>query len=170
MWQAREQELVNRLAGQRTQTGAKQQRSLRLIKVTEEAEAGNPGQNKVRWVNLIHETLIHSKNTSGEGNPPPYWPTLWQYIEQHKEQAAQHEHLARCTVNSNPVQQCSVSIAANSYSSMGEEHNTRKPIKLKRRTGMSKSRETERALNGLLYQEPPRKTRSTLISSETLLG
>jgi formylglycine-generating enzyme required for sulfatase activity len=90
---ARGQELVNRLAGQRTQESVKGHGPLRLITVTEEAEAGNPAQNKVRWVNLIHETLIRSKNASGEGKPQPYWPTLWQYIEQHKEQAAQHEHL-----------------------------------------------------------------------------
>ena len=91
---ARGRDLVNRLAGQRGASGdAKGHGPLRLITVTEEPVAGNTAQDKARWVNLIHEMLIHSKNTSAEGKPQPYWPTLWQYIEQNKAQAARREHL-----------------------------------------------------------------------------
>ena len=55
---------------------------MRLITVAEDAS-----------VNLIHETLIRSKGNDKDGKPQPYWPTLWHYIELHKEQAKQREHL-----------------------------------------------------------------------------
>jgi formylglycine-generating enzyme required for sulfatase activity len=90
---ARGRELVDRLAGQRALGGGKGHGPLRLITVTEELAADNSGEGKARWVNLIHETLIRSKNLVGEGKPQPYWPTLWQYIETHKERAAQREQL-----------------------------------------------------------------------------
>ena len=84
--------LVDRLAGQRRPGGGTAEGPLRLITVTEEA-----GKNKVagdgRWVNLIHETLIRSKGVDAAGKPQPYWPTLWDYIEQHKERAAWRERL-----------------------------------------------------------------------------
>lgn len=78
----RGRELVGHLAGTRSRDGAKNRGPLRLITVTEDAS-----------VNLIHETLIRSKGNDKDGKPQPYWPTLWHYIDQHKEQAAQREHL-----------------------------------------------------------------------------
>jgi formylglycine-generating enzyme required for sulfatase activity len=82
-------DLINRLAGASAHGGAKPHGPLRLITVIEEAAT----QNKGWWVNLIHETLIHSKGTSSEGKPHPYWPTLWNYIDEHKQNAARYEHL-----------------------------------------------------------------------------
>ena len=69
--------VVNRLSGQRRPDGGSQAGPLRLITV---------GDNGA--VNLIHETLIRSKGPDAAGKSQPYWPTLWEYIEQHKEQAA----------------------------------------------------------------------------------
>jgi formylglycine-generating enzyme required for sulfatase activity len=74
--------VVNRLSGQRQPDGARQAGPLRLITV------GDGGA-----VNLIHETLIRSKGLDAAGKPQPYWPTLWDYIEQHKERAAWRERL-----------------------------------------------------------------------------
>jgi len=74
--------VVNRLSGQRQPDGGKQAGPLRLITV---------GDNGA--VNLIHETLIRSKGLDSAGKPQPYWPTLWAYIEQHKERAAWRERL-----------------------------------------------------------------------------
>jgi formylglycine-generating enzyme required for sulfatase activity len=74
--------VVNRLSGQRRPDGGRQAGPLRLITI---------GDNGA--VNLIHETLIRSKGLDAAGKPQPYWPTLWDYIEQHKEQAAWRERL-----------------------------------------------------------------------------
>jgi len=74
--------VVNRLSGQRRPGGGRQAGPLRLITV---------GDNGA--VNLIHETLIRSKGLDAAGKPQPYWPTLWDYIEQHKERAAWRERL-----------------------------------------------------------------------------
>ena len=75
--------LVSRLAGERTLDIGKAEGPLRLITISEES----------RWVNLIHETLIRSKGLDAEGKPQPYWQTLWDYIELHKERAAWRERL-----------------------------------------------------------------------------
>lgn len=74
-------DLVNRLAGQ--QVKGVTAGPARLITITDEG----------RWVNLIHETLIRSKGLDAGSKPQPYWPTLWNYIEQHKERAAWREKL-----------------------------------------------------------------------------
>jgi formylglycine-generating enzyme required for sulfatase activity len=74
--------VVSRLSGQRQPDGGRQVGPLRLITV---------GDNGA--VNLIHETLIRSKGLDAAGKPQPYWPTLWDYIEQHKERAAWRERL-----------------------------------------------------------------------------
>ena len=85
--------LVDHLAGQRRRGDGTAEGPLRLITVTEEAEKDKTLQGEGRWVNLIHETLIRSKGSDAAGKPQPYWPTLWSYIEQHKEQAARRERL-----------------------------------------------------------------------------
>ena len=74
--------MVNRLSGQRQPGGGGQVGPLRLITV------GDDGA-----VDPIHETLIRSKGVDAAGKPQPYWPTLWNYIEQQKERAAWHERL-----------------------------------------------------------------------------
>jgi formylglycine-generating enzyme required for sulfatase activity len=74
--------VVNRLSGQRRPDDSRQAGPLRLITV------GDNGD-----VNLIHETLIRSKGPDAAGKPQPYWPTLWAYLEQHKERAAWRERL-----------------------------------------------------------------------------
>lgn len=66
---------------------------MRLITVTEESAAESVGGPNASWVNLIHETLIRSKGQTDEGEPQPYWQTLWQYIEQNQERAARRERL-----------------------------------------------------------------------------
>ena len=85
--------LVNRLAGERPRDGGKAEGPLRLITVTEETWDGAAIRGDGRWVNLIHETLIRSKGADARGKPQPYWPTLWAYVEQHKEWAALREQL-----------------------------------------------------------------------------
>jgi formylglycine-generating enzyme required for sulfatase activity len=85
--------LIDRLAGTRARDDPKVTRPLRLITVTEEAEDLTTGQHRDGWVNLIHETLIRSNGTDPAGRPKPFWPTLWRYIEQHKDWAARREHL-----------------------------------------------------------------------------
>jgi formylglycine-generating enzyme required for sulfatase activity len=85
--------LVDRLAGQRRRDGGTAEGPLRLITVTGEAGKDKTTQGEGRWVNLIHETLIRSKGVDPAGKPKPYWPTLWAYVEQHKEQAARRERL-----------------------------------------------------------------------------
>ena len=83
--------VVNRLAGQRRPDGGTAEGPLRLITVTGGREKIRGGDG--RWVNLIHETLIRSKGLDAAGKPQPYWPTLWTYIEKHKERAAWRERL-----------------------------------------------------------------------------
>jgi hypothetical protein len=95
---ARGRALVYRLAGERARDGGQAQRPLRLITVTEETAAadgveGDSPQANGRWVNLIHETLIRSKGLDEKGKPQPYWPTLWNYIENNKVRAARRERL-----------------------------------------------------------------------------
>jgi hypothetical protein len=75
--------LVSRLAGDRVLDPGKTEGPVQLITITDEG----------RWVNLIHETLIRTKGLDAAGKPQPYWPTLWQYIEQHKERAVWRERL-----------------------------------------------------------------------------
>lgn len=74
--------VVHRLSGQRRPDSGPGEGPLRLITVGDEG-----------LVNLIHETLIRSKGLDDAGKPQPYWPTLWDYIEQHKERAAWRERL-----------------------------------------------------------------------------
>jgi hypothetical protein len=79
--------LVNRLAGERSLDVGKAKEPVRLITVTDEG----------CWVNLIHETLIRSKGLDAAGKAQPYWPRLWNYIEQHRERAAWHGRIAADT-------------------------------------------------------------------------
>ncbi len=65
---------------------------MRLITVTEEAGQDGSSQ-RTRWVNLIHETPIRSRGLDAAGKPQPYWPTLWNYIENNKQRAARRERL-----------------------------------------------------------------------------
>ena len=74
--------VVHCLSGKRRPDGSPGEGPLRLITVGEEGS-----------VNLIHETLIRSKGLDAAGKPQPYWPTLWNYVEQHKERAAWRERL-----------------------------------------------------------------------------
>ncbi len=85
--------LITRLAGERARDGGRTEGPLRLITVTEDGGDREPAAGHDRWVNLIHETLIRSKGLDAEGKPRPYWPTLWTYIEQHKDRAARRERL-----------------------------------------------------------------------------
>ncbi len=85
--------LIDRLAGTRAHDDPKAKRPLRLITITEDARNGTTPPKGEGWVNLIHETLIRSKGLDDKGQPQPYWPTLWQYIEQNKERAARRERL-----------------------------------------------------------------------------
>ncbi len=85
--------LIARLAGERARDGRQTEGPLRLITVTKEAAGANGTPGDGRWVNLIHETLIRSKGLDAEGKSQPYWPTLWSYIEKHKDRAARRERL-----------------------------------------------------------------------------
>jgi len=91
--------LVDRLAGSRTRQDPEGLRSLRLITVTEGADdpdgahRDGDGEHRDGSVNLIHETLIRSSGSDAAGRPRPFWPTLWHYIEQHKDRAARRERL-----------------------------------------------------------------------------
>jgi formylglycine-generating enzyme required for sulfatase activity len=87
------QALIDRLAGTRTVDGQKAMGPLRLITVTEDAGDGRTARISEGRVSLIHETLIRSKGVDTKGQPQPYWPTLWRYIEQHKDRAARRERL-----------------------------------------------------------------------------
>jgi formylglycine-generating enzyme required for sulfatase activity len=44
-------------------------------------------------VSLIHETLVRAKGLDDRGRPQGYWPTLWDYVEAHKDRAARRERL-----------------------------------------------------------------------------
>ena len=85
--------LVDHLAGTRARGDPEAVGPLRLITVADEAEDPTTGQHRKGWVNLIHETLIRSKGLDAKGQPQPYWPTLWRYIEQHQDRAARRERL-----------------------------------------------------------------------------
>jgi len=76
-------DLLNRLAGY--QVSGLKSGPVRLVTITDEG----------RWVDLIHETLIRIKGVDPEGKPQPYWPTLWTYIEKHKDRAWRREQLKR---------------------------------------------------------------------------
>jgi formylglycine-generating enzyme required for sulfatase activity len=77
--------LVYRLAGQQVRVGGKARGSLRLVTITGDAQGGTAAKDGSRWLSLIHETLIRSKGRAGELQP--YWPTLWDHIEQNKGRA-----------------------------------------------------------------------------------
>ncbi len=85
--------LISKLAGRRFLGGAAGY-PLRLITVTEEANDG-ASFREVRWVNLIHETLIRSRGLDATGNPQPYWPNLWTYIEQNKHRSPEEVEAER---------------------------------------------------------------------------
>ncbi len=84
--------LIDRLAGTRARDDPRINPPIRLVTVTEETE-GQTDRDRDGWVSLIHETLIRSKGADPAGKPIPFWPTLWDYIEQHKDRAARREHL-----------------------------------------------------------------------------
>ena len=87
--------LIDRLAGGRARPRApdnsRTTRRLRLITITGDANNGATAGKGEGWVNLIHDTLIRSKGLDSQGQPRPYWPTLWQYIEENGYRAALHE-------------------------------------------------------------------------------
>ena len=85
--------LVDRLAGARSADASATHGPLRLITVSSGADLGVATQHGNGWVDLIHETLIRSKGLDAGGNPHPYWPTLWNYIEKHKSWAIWRERL-----------------------------------------------------------------------------
>jgi hypothetical protein len=67
---------------------------VRLITVTEEAAAavrssasGSTSNGNDRWISLIHETLIRTRGLDDKGKSQPYWPTLWNYIEDNLDRA-----------------------------------------------------------------------------------
>ena len=74
--------VVHRLSGLRRPDDGPGEGPLRLITVADGS------------VSLIHETLIRSKDADAHGRTQPYWPTLWDYIEQHRARAAMRERLA----------------------------------------------------------------------------
>jgi len=91
-------DLVDLLSGRRDLDGGARTGPMRVITVTEEAAAANDAaghlnKGKVSWVSLIHETLIRSKGLDDKGEPQPYWPTLWSYIEANKDRAWRYEEL-----------------------------------------------------------------------------
>ncbi len=79
--------LVSRLAGVRDPGQGLTGGPVRLVTITSTEEG--------QWVSLIHETLIRAKDV--DGAPIPYWPTLWDHIEQHKEEAALRARIAEET-------------------------------------------------------------------------
>jgi hypothetical protein len=85
--------LIDHLAGARVPNDARPKGPLRLITVEKGVKDETATQNSEGSVNLIHETLIRSKGPDAKGQPQPYWPTLWRYIEQHKDRAARRERL-----------------------------------------------------------------------------
>ena len=85
--------LLGRLAGERLLDGAQPHGPLRLITVTKETNDGSKPGADGRQVNLIHETLIRTKSPDAQGRRQPFWPSLWTYIEQHKDRAACRERL-----------------------------------------------------------------------------
>ena len=86
--------LVDHLAGTRARDDPKAIGPLRLITVADEAEELTTGAHRKGWVNLIHETLMRSKGLDAKGQPQPYWPTFWRYIEQHQDWAARRQMVA----------------------------------------------------------------------------
>jgi formylglycine-generating enzyme required for sulfatase activity len=88
----RGQALIDRLTGQRLPDARASDGPLRLVTVSEEAGHDKYSQ-RTFWVNLIHETLVRSNGLDTEHKPQPYWQTLWDYIELHRERAAWRERL-----------------------------------------------------------------------------
>ncbi len=82
-------DVVGRLAGTRDVEHPQAEGPVRLITIQE----GDEG----RTVNLIHETLIRAKTIEASDELQPYWPTLWDYIERHKERIAWRERIAADT-------------------------------------------------------------------------
>jgi len=76
--------LVDHLAGKHCNEGGRTNGPLRLITIAEEHSADSGTRPSRSWVDLIHETLIRSRDAGAAGGPQPYWPTLWDYIESHK--------------------------------------------------------------------------------------
>jgi formylglycine-generating enzyme required for sulfatase activity len=86
--------VLNMLAGERSadQPGDTHAGSLRLITISSEGE----GQDKVVWVDLIHETLLRARRhgkVAGSA-PEPYWPTLHHYIEANRDRPLLRQQLA----------------------------------------------------------------------------
>lgn len=80
--------LIDRLAGRRVE-GVADPGPVRLVIISD----GEQG----RTVSLIHETLIRAREANGSGRPRPYWPTLWNHIERHREEAGWLERIAEAT-------------------------------------------------------------------------
>jgi hypothetical protein len=68
--------LVDSLAGRRDSDGRTRNGPVRLITLVDDR------------VNLIHETLVRTKGIDDKGQPLPYWRTLWDYVDKHKDRAA----------------------------------------------------------------------------------
>lgn len=84
------EQIVGRLSGERGKhEGSGSRRTgagpLRLITVT--TEAGQP------QVDLIHETLVRSRNSGADGKPRPYWPTLYEYVEANRDRDLRRQQL-----------------------------------------------------------------------------
>lgn len=94
--------VIRQLSGQRALDGRNQQGALRLITVSEprseNGQNGNQGsadkannngkqqEQNQRHVDLIHETLVRSRSIDEKsGKPIGYWPTLYNYIEDNRD-------------------------------------------------------------------------------------
>ena len=93
------EQIVDCLAGRRERHGGMYRGPLRLITVTEDSSniEGVLSTNR-QSVNLIHETLIRG-GQDAEGKTTPYWPTLWNHIQQNKEFATKWAELQEGTRN-----------------------------------------------------------------------
>ena len=80
--------VIDRLAGTRDATCLNTGAQLRLITVADEEGAASSPADTEPSVNLIHETLIRSRKMEEGGQPRPFWPTFWDYIEQNRGRAA----------------------------------------------------------------------------------
>lgn len=87
------EDLVYRLAGMQVRNHGQASGSLRLITITEERPASQP---RARWVNLIHDTLIRSRQRKHEMRP--FWPTLWDYIGKNTSRAIARDRVRLLTV------------------------------------------------------------------------
>lgn len=85
--------LIDHLAGTRDQDSPYANGSLRLITISGDDKSEAAARDSDRWVNLIHEMLVRSRESDDEGRSQPYWPTFWHYIERNKQRAVRRERL-----------------------------------------------------------------------------